>query len=193
LRRFLTQSSAPYLVTILMAVVGWATLRAVDAVESASVEYCIRVQNGIKEVTIENLSTSKRFNDLRFMFALPNEADGIITEVNVEAGEPAFEGSTDGGKVQAGDRSAEMLIPVLQPGARFVIQVKFSGAVEPDFRLTDTADTFELLPCSTFTRIAKHELWFVMGMAFVSLILILILLWLSRPSETTPLEAFEDD
>ena len=192
MRKVLTQTSVPYLVTILMAVVGWATLRAVDAVESASVEYCVHREDGGAHISVENLTREKRFRDLRFATAFRAGVDGEINKADLEAIPPAFEGDSPGGEIGGERRSAEFVIPDLQPGARFEMAVSFTSDEEPDFRLMTARDSLELLPCSTFTYVVKHEVQFVVGLALVGLALVLIFLWASRPEDPEPL-VFEDD
>lgn len=168
--------------TILLGAIGWGIVHVVEAIETPSIEYCVHSEdNGNIRIMIENLSRVHRFKNLKFGLAFRGEREGSFQEAGVEAIAPAFEGDQSGG--QANGPSAEFEIPDLQPRAQWALTATFSDSASelPVFRLLQADGTVELLKCSWFTSIVKHELKFIIVFSILSLGVVLMLLSLAQP------------
>ena len=181
-------SSIPYVVTILLGACGWGILHVIDRVTSApSVEYCTRLdQSNTLTVHIQNLSYGQRFRNLTFL--LRSNPQHPFAEPHIRGIPPAFHDQAPP-RLSADSTEVQLHIPILDPGARFVGSVVYGGSDIPSLRLISAMSPVRLWPCSAFTLLLKHQIWFIVSFSAFLILASFGLLALSRhlhgPHETS--------
>ena len=192
----LRQDSAPYLATILLGACGAGLLHLMDRLtEAPTVEYCVKWHGRCPRsvtVTIQNLSHSTLFRDLRFTLGSRSDSTGrgVFSSCSLVGEPPAFQHDTQP-KITDDGSELEFLLADLQPGNLFILNTSYSGSDTPRLRLIPAASaTFptarstevRLLECSWLTHFIKHQFRFVLIFSLGSLIIVALLLYTSSSS-----------
>jgi len=185
----LRSSSAPYVLTILFASVGWGITHAVDRVlKSPALEFRPKVSeldSSQKKfrVQIENISRDRSFSDLEFVFLLdPKQSGRFVSSPSVIPVSPAWEGDQ---APEQKDHSVVFPIPMVHPGWLLTLEAQYTGPQQPAFRLRKSGQPVRLVTPSAETFFVKHEISFIGGTILLWLIVVVVIIS-TQPPVTQP-------
>jgi hypothetical protein len=156
---------APYVVTVILAVLGWSVTHVVDRVTGNPIlEYRVESESAGREaVTIQNVTRDHTFRNLTLVFTA--DIAGSITSVSVIPFEPAFEGDEPW---LIHGRTAQFTFPQLQPGWKFQIKLGYTGTQRPRLRFELREGTLRATEWSLETFFLANE---------VCILLLILVAW----------------
>jgi hypothetical protein len=164
----LAGEKAPYLITVLVAGIGWAVTHSVDRVlASPTLMYETRINHSgnINQytITLNNITRDERFDDLTFTVLIrdgkcagdpkvypalpapeikqPPECQDAVVESQTNVADATFE------------------IPQIHPGWSMDLVTNFYGEGAPHFRFQTKKDSVRLVRPSLETWFVVHEMW----------------------------------
>jgi hypothetical protein len=171
---------APWLVTLILGVLGWLLSHTVDRIiSSPTVEYDIRqYQGGDRRgviVHLRNITRDKSFDHVQATVTFP---DGKNFKWGMVAAAPASEG--DEPPVHQG-ATVSFAMPLLMPGTKVGFAASATGTAEPVVRIWSAASQpVRLQRRGAETFFARHETGVMTGLIALWLVALLIILVLAR-------------
>ena len=171
----MSSDKAPFFVTLVLAIIGWAVAHIVDRVVTApTIEFRTSTlhQDGQKilGVTLTNLTADKTFRGLRLVLVSP--PGGTIQLMEVFPVEPAFEGdepaTVESNSVRS---SASFRFAEIQPEGSLEARASYRGQM-PRIRITLDSGTARLVRPSIETWLARHEFGVFCGLVLLGVLLL---------------------
>ena len=182
----------PYLITILVALIGWGLTHTVDRVISFPIiEYNKKINSNEKgkeiEYFITNISRDTLFQNLTFEFLL-KEGEYLVDHCDVEFILPM----TSKERPNKGEDFFSITLAEFHPQWKFIIKLKTLGKAEPKFIFhtesvveTSNKQPIILHKSSLQTFLVKHEFRIIFGMIITWIIVIILTLFFSRKNRIT--------
>lgn len=184
----------PFLITLILAIIGWAVTHLVDRISSApTIEFRTSTRaytgNNIFIVQLTNLSSDHAFRNLLLQLQAPS--GGKVTGLHILPVQPAFEGDDPTHVAQSGD--AWFKFAELQPEGTFYAEATYVGD-PPKVRISLPTKSARIVAPSLETALVRNELAVLIGLICAGMVILLIcwlcqLVYRRRPRLTpTPLE-----
>ena len=154
----LETNKAPLIVTLVLAIVGWAVAHTVDRITAApTIEFDTETYNrhgqNIFVVKLINLSFDRAFRDL--LLQLQASSGGRITDFNILPVEPGFEGNEPTHVLPTGD--AWFSFAEIQPEGTFFARAVYTGD-PPRVRISLKDGTARIVTGSLETFLVQWEI-----------------------------------
>ena len=169
----------PYLVTILIGALAWSVTHLVDRLNNTPLlKYDMIIEQSKNTrrliISLDNITSNKVFRNLSIVTSMPLE--GTITKINVIPTEPAFEGDNPY-IISKNGRTAEIKLPVVQPGWLFNISIEYTGENRPRGRIDINNDSVMLTRPCLKTFLVENEFEVIVSFIILWLILLAIISW----------------
>lgn len=166
---------APFLVTIALAVIGWAAIHVEDrVVNSPTIEFYprteIRYHQSILVIRLTNLTDNVTFSGLLLELFPPKGT--TIGPLRVVPVEPAYQGSEPA--INDDGKSARVQFAEIQPGGVFYAYASYKGLRRPYIEIELPNGTARITTPSPETWIAQNEVKILMGLAAFGVLFILV-------------------
>ena len=188
---------APFLVTLILTIIGWAITHVVTELTTApTLELQSEVRRAasgqVLELRLTNLTRDKVFKGLSLLVTV---SDGeTLNRFTVTPVEPAHEGDDP---AHSAGLSGSFVFPEIQPGSIFYAEAEYIGSTPPHVRIQMPEGTVRIVEPSLETFIIRNELGLlfglmIIGMGFLSILLLVGVLRVCRLG-AKPLDTFRTE
>jgi hypothetical protein len=170
---------APYLLTILFAMLGWTFTHGIDRLLSApTLEYECKTDTVGVACALENLSQDKVFRNLHFTIQVPR---GSIANPQADWLQPCT-GDRDDPQPSIANGGASYHFGTLHPGCGVKVLLETKGQGPSELRVTASAEAaVKMVQKSVLTRLVRSEFPILFGAVVGwSLLIVIYLLFLRR-------------
>lgn len=184
LRHSLAAIKVPYMVTIFLAIAGWAVIYVVEAsVSGPIVSYERKDENKQITITVENLSRNARIKSVVFGLADPTEALRFLEE-DAKPIPPAPPAEAELTMQKDGVKYS---INHFHPGSKYTLHAKYRGEGEPVFQLLSSDEAVYLVEePSLRTFFVRHEISSLLLIVIFGLVMSGVSLYVQFSSSANP-------
>jgi len=171
---------APFIVTLLTAALAWSVTHIVDRLNNTPfLKYDLLIEDSRNirrlRISLENITNDKVFRNLSIVASSPH--DSAISRISIVPQEPAFEGDKPYSISESG-RTAQIKLPVVQPGWSFDILVEYAGKNRPYLRIETKNDTVKLTRPNLETFLVENEFKVIVCLISIWLVTLAIIFWI---------------
>lgn len=172
----------PYIVTILVGALAWSVTHVVDRLNNTPLlkyDMLIKQSGGSPSliITLQNVTNNKVFKNLSIVAS--TSENGAIKSIGIRPTEPAFEGDSPY-TISTNRRTAQITLPVIQPGWLFEVTIKYTGANRPRLRIDTSNDIVMLTMPGIKTFLVAYEFEVILGFIVLWLVFLAIIFIASR-------------
>lgn len=156
------RENAPYLVTIIVAALGWLITRSVDeTMKSPLVAYSLKesMENGNRIITarLRNISSATVFRNLYVVLTNLDGTSSKFVRADLQYEAPVHPNLLRKGASEHAPTWAGALVTELQPRTAVRLKTWVQGTQTPTLRYDSATDTVRLIEESPLTWAVEHE------------------------------------